>query len=151
MTKILVAIESSDFSNAAIEAVRRQFRSAEVEVSLLHVIDPLVYLPLYEGAARDFSRIDALREENLKQAQAFMDRAAKLLRESGYRVTSSIEEGEPRTTIVDHAERVKSDLVVVGSHGRRGLPRLLLGSVSEYVARHAPCSVEIVRQQPLAA
>jgi nucleotide-binding universal stress UspA family protein len=151
MTRILVAIESSDFSNAAIEAVRRQFRSAEVEVSLLHVIDPLVYLPLYEGAARDFSRIDALREENLKQAQAFMDRAAKLLRESGYRVTSSIEEGEPRTTIVDHAERVKSDLVVVGSHGRRGLPRLLLGSVSEYVARHAPCSVEIVRQQPLAA
>jgi nucleotide-binding universal stress UspA family protein len=151
MTRILVAIESSDFSNAAIEAVRRQFRPAEVELSLLHVIDPLVYLPLYEGAARDFSRIDALREENLKQAQAFMDRAAKLLRESGYRVTSSIEEGEPRTTIVDHAARVKADLVVVGSHGRRGLPRLLLGSVSEYVARHAPCSVEIVRQQLLAA
>jgi nucleotide-binding universal stress UspA family protein len=151
MTRILVAIESSEFSTTVIEALRRQFRSAEPEISLLHVIDPLVFLPLYEGAARDFARIDALRAENLKKAQAFMDEAAKALAGSGYRVTSAIEEGEPRTTIVDYAERVKADLVIVGSHGRRGLPRLLLGSVSEYVARHAPCSVEIVREQPLAA
>jgi nucleotide-binding universal stress UspA family protein len=39
-------------------------------------------------------------------------------------------------------------LIIVGSHGQRGLRRLLLGSVAEFVARHAPCSVEVVRTQP---
>ena len=151
MTKVLLAIESSGFSEAAVDAVRGQFRPDQAEIHLLHVIDPIVYLPLYDGAIRDFDRIDALRQENRKQAQALVDGTAKALREAGYRVTTAVEEGEPRTTIIDSAERAKADLIVVGSHGRRGLPRLLLGSVSEYVARHAPCSVEIIRQLPRAA
>lgn len=151
MSKVLLAIESSDFSMAAVEAVRGQFRPEETEIHLLHVIDPLVYLPLYDGAVRDFDRIEALRVENRKQAEALVEETAKRLRQARYRVNSSIEEGEPRTTIIDCAARVGADLIVLGSHGRRGLPRLLLGSVSEYVARHAHCSVEIVRQAPKAA
>jgi nucleotide-binding universal stress UspA family protein len=47
--------------------------------------------------------------------------------------------------IVDRAAEWHADLIVLGSHGRHGLDRFLIGSVSEYVARHAPCSVEIVR------
>jgi len=151
MNKILLAIENSDFSMAAVKAVRTQLRPEQSEIHLLHVIDPMVYLPLYDGAVRDFDRIEALRAENRKQAQALVDETAKLLRDAGYRVTASVEEGEPRTTIIDCATRIRADLIVLGSHGRRGLPRLLLGSVSEYVARHAPCSVEIVRQRPKAA
>jgi nucleotide-binding universal stress UspA family protein len=151
MSKVLLAIESSDFSTAAVEAVREQFRPEETEIHLLHVIDPMVYLPLYDGAVRDFDRIEALRVENRKQAETLVAETAKRLRDARYRVNASIEEGEPRTTIIDCAARVGADLIVLGSHGRRGLPRLLLGSVSEYVARHAPCSVEIVRQMPKAA
>lgn len=151
MNNIMVAIESDEWVLAAVEAVRRQFRAECSEICLFHVLDPLVFLPLYEGAARDFARIAALRDEGMKKAQALLARAAHLLQESGYRVTSVIEEGEPRTMIVDYAAKVKADLIVVGSHGRRGLPRLLLGSVSEFVARHAPCSVEIIRQLPAAA
>lgn len=151
MRTIVLAVESDELVSAGVEAVRRQFRPQDYQICLLHVIDPLVYLPLYEGAARDFSRIDALRAEGMKKAQGFLERAAKSLQESGFRVSTVIEEGEPRTTIVDYAGRMKADLILVGSHGRRGLPRLLLGSVSEYVARHAPCSVEIIRQQPMAA
>jgi nucleotide-binding universal stress UspA family protein len=151
MTKVLLAIESSDFSVAAVEAVRSQFRADQTEIHLLHVIDPMVYLPLYEGAMRDFDRVEALRNENREQAKQLVERTAKLLRDAGYRVTTTVEEGEPRTTIIDCAERIGAHLIVVGSHGRRGLPRLLLGSVSEYVARHAPCSVEIVRELPRAA
>ena len=147
MSKVLLAIESSDFSTAAIDAVRGQFRPDQTEIHVVHVIDPMVYLPLYDGAVRDFDRIEALRAENQKQAQALVDDTSKLLRDAGYRLTASIEEGEPRTTIIDCAARVKADLIVLGSHGRRGLPRLLLGSVSEYVAHHASCSVEIVRHQ----
>lgn len=151
MTRVLLAIESSDFSSAAVAALRRQFRPEDVEVHLLHVIDPMVYLPLYEGAMQDFDRIEALRSENREKAKELVEHTAKTLRDVGYRVTKTVEEGEPRTTIIDYADRAKCDLIVVGSHGRRGLPRLLLGSVSEYVARHAACSVEIVRELPLVA
>lgn len=145
MTKVLLAVESSGFSAAAIDVLRRQIRPERSEVYLLHVTDPMIYLPLYDGALQNPVQIEHVREENLKEAQEFLGKLAEQLREVGYRVETAIEEGEPRTTIVDYAERVKADLIVIGSHGRRGLPRLLLGSVSEYVARHAGCSVEIVR------
>lgn len=151
MTKVLVAIETADFSTAAVDAVRRQFRPERAEVHLLHVTDPMMYLPLYDGALQNPVQIEHVREEHLKEAQELLERAAERLREIGYRVETAIEEGEPRTTIVDYADLIKADMIVVGSHGRRGLPRLLLGSVSEYVARHAPCSVEIVRPMPRAA
>ena len=151
MTKILLAIEESDFTSTAVDAVRRQFRPEKAEICLLHVTDPAICLPLYDGAVQDFDRIEEFREETMKAAQVFTEQTAKQLRDAGYRVQTAVEEGEPRTAIVDFAERIKADLIVVGSHGRRGLPRILLGSVSEYVARHAPCSVEIVRPVPRAA
>jgi nucleotide-binding universal stress UspA family protein len=151
MITILLGIETSDFSEEAVSAVRRQFRPEQVVIHLLNVIDPMIYLPLYEGAMRDFDRIEALRNENRESAKELVERTAKTLRDAGYQVITAVEEGEPRTTIVDYAKRIKAQLIVVGSHGRRGLPRLLLGSVSEYVTRHAPCSVEIIRELPRAA
>jgi nucleotide-binding universal stress UspA family protein len=60
-------------------------------------------------------------------------------------VHALVEKGDPRAVIVDHAARWNADLIVLGSHGFKGLDRLLIGSVSEAVLRHAPCSVEIVR------
>jgi nucleotide-binding universal stress UspA family protein len=53
--------------------------------------------------------------------------------------------GEPRALILDVAEAWEADLIVVAAHGRRGLDRLLMGSVSEAVATYAPCSVEVIR------
>jgi nucleotide-binding universal stress UspA family protein len=57
----------------------------------------------------------------------------------------AIELGEPRAVILDAAKTWGSDLIVLGSHGRRGMDRFLMGSVSEAVAIHAHCSVEVVR------
>jgi nucleotide-binding universal stress UspA family protein len=53
--------------------------------------------------------------------------------------------GGPRSVIIDEADKWGADLIVVGSHGHRGFERFLLGSVSEGVARHAHCSVEVIR------
>jgi nucleotide-binding universal stress UspA family protein len=58
-----------------------------------------------------------------------------------------VQEGEPRRVILDCADAWRPDLIVVGSRGKNGLDRLLLGSTSEHIARHATCSVEIVRSQ----
>jgi nucleotide-binding universal stress UspA family protein len=53
--------------------------------------------------------------------------------------------GHPKEVILDEAEKWDADLIVVGSHGYRGWQRFLLGSVSQAIASHAPCSVQIVR------
>jgi nucleotide-binding universal stress UspA family protein len=67
------------------------------------------------------------------------------------RVSTEIVRGHPKHAIIDEAEAWDADLIVVGSHGYRGLTKLWLGSVSQAVASHAKCSVEIVRSRDLAA
>jgi nucleotide-binding universal stress UspA family protein len=59
--------------------------------------------------------------------------------------SSQLEIGEPRALIVDGAARLRADLIVMGTHGRRGMARLLIGSVAEHVVRTAPCPVLLVR------
>ena len=63
----------------------------------------------------------------------------------GLKAQGIVEEGDPRSTIIKHATKWGANLIVAGSHGRKGLDRFLMGSVAEFIVRHAPCSVEIVR------
>jgi nucleotide-binding universal stress UspA family protein len=60
-----------------------------------------------------------------------------------------MEVGDVATTICHIAEEVPADVIIVGSHGRTGLKRMLLGSVSEHVVRHAPCPVLVVHERPV--
>lgn len=66
-------------------------------------------------------------------------------RARGVHVELHATEARPREALCDRAEAVGADLIVVGSHGRRGLTRLVLGSVAEATVRHAPCSVLVAR------
>ncbi len=84
-------------------------------------------------------------EAESKTAQALVDRAAEELRRAGLQAQAAVEVGNPKSVIVDTAAQWHADLIVVGAHGRTALERFLIGSVSEAVARHAPCSVEIIR------
>jgi nucleotide-binding universal stress UspA family protein len=84
---------------------------------------------------------NALRE----QAKALVEKTTGKLRASGFIVTPALEEGDPKSKIIDVAKEWKADLIVLGSHGRTGLERFLMGNVADSVARHADCSVEIVR------
>ena len=81
-------------------------------------------------------------------AKEAAEQAAAVLRNSGLEVKTEVTEPQdsPARTILSSAELWQSDLVVMGSHGRRGFDRLVMGSVSESVAMHAHCSVEVVRQ-----
>jgi nucleotide-binding universal stress UspA family protein len=90
--------------------------------------------------------LDAAAES--KQAEILVTKVAEVLRSKGLKVTAAVEHGDPRSKIIDTAKEWHADLIVLGSHGRKGLDRFLMGSVSEAVARHAPCSVQIVRYVP---
>ena len=86
-----------------------------------------------------------LRDVTARGAEALVARAAQQLRDAGFSTSTTVREGEPRRVILDGAAAWDAELIVVGSHGKTGLDRVLLGSVSEHIARHARCSVEIVR------
>ncbi len=141
--KILLAIDDSKYSEAVKQAVVWQFRPEQTEVCVLHVVAPLIIIPYsYVGQVEN---VEAAQQERLKEGKELVKRASQSLSKSGFKVQTVAEEGDPRTEIIDYAAHWNADLILVGSHGRKGLDRFLIGSVSEAVLRHAPCSVEIVR------
>lgn len=73
--------------------------------------------------------------------------ATKKLGRKGLKDESAVRDGHLRAAIVDEARKWRADLIVLGSHGRTGITRLLLGSVAQSVVSHAPCSVEVVRRK----
>jgi nucleotide-binding universal stress UspA family protein len=105
--------------------------------------------PILSCSAEKWAEYDPELEKVWKaqrdQAKALLAKTAGKLRASGFNVMSTLEEGDPKSTIIDVASEWNADLIVLGSHGRKGLDRYLMGSVAESVARHANCSVEIVR------
>jgi nucleotide-binding universal stress UspA family protein len=95
-----------------------------------------------------FEEVEKVARES---TQTFLDATVRKLEgreDDSIIISSEIIEGSPKRVILDEAERWNADLIVVGSHGYGILDRLLLGSVSQALALHAPCSVEIVRSRP---
>jgi nucleotide-binding universal stress UspA family protein len=84
-------------------------------------------------------------KEQFQNAQQTVDRAAAALKAAGFNAKGRVVEAETRSGILDLASEWHADLIVLGSHGRKGLQRFMLGSVAESVARGAYCSVLIVR------
>jgi nucleotide-binding universal stress UspA family protein len=142
--KILLAVDDSKFSEAATEAVIRQARPQDTTVRVLNVEEQPAHLTAGGMAGYDPALDNELKDE-VSEAEQLVSRTADLLRSKGFEVTASAEMGDPKYKIIDVAEEWGADLIVLGSHGRSGLSRFLMGSVSEAVARHAHCSVTIVR------
>lgn len=141
--KILMAVDESEFSKHAAQAVARQFRPTETEVRVLHVLQPAVpSVPPVPQMSADYA---PELEDEVKPAHALVDAIAGELRQNGFQASTAVVVGDTRESIIDRAAEWGADLIVVGSHGHRGIRRLLLGSVAEFVARHAHCSVQIVR------
>jgi nucleotide-binding universal stress UspA family protein len=146
--KILLCIDGSECSDAAVrEVARRQWPDGTV-VRIVFAVDFGIFVgvPLAPVTPANYAEIEealkASAEEALRTAAAAIDKR------NGAHLTIEMDQlvGPPARAILDEAERWGADLVVVGSHGRTMFGRLLLGSVSNAVALHAPCSVEIVRE-----
>jgi len=143
--KILLAVDGSEFSQAATQAIVSQTRPEGVEVLVLRVVEPLIFSIPPQMAPGYAPEQDEIIKEEIRQAQESVNQASQALRSAGITVNTRIVEAEARNGILDIAAKWRPDLIVLGSHGRKGLQRFLLGSVAEFVARHADCSVEIVR------
>ncbi len=147
--KILLAVDGSDCSRAAVDEVARRPWPAKSCVKILSVVE-LPFLPTTETWTLPDDYYNKLEQAGREEAQAAVENAEKRVRESqgaALEISSKIIEGHTLTEILDEAASWEADLIVLGSHGRRGLRRFLLGSVSNAVASHADCSVEIVRRR----
>lgn len=145
--KILLAIDGSRFSEAATQAVIDRMKTANVEVDVLTVVDLMNYFSDERTAEEYVPNITQIRLDRLNRASELVEKIARALRGAGFLVTVGVVEGDPKTEIVASAEEWGADVIGVGSHGRYVFDRALPGSVSEAVARHARCSVEIVRSR----
>lgn len=137
---ILAATDGSESAEAAVREAASLAASQDATLHLVTVVDAMGY-----GVADVRSEIaaDALREE----ARERLEQATAVVEERGVAVEATILDGAPAASITDQADAIGADLVVVGTHGRRGLGRVLLGSVAERVARTAPCSVLVARDE----
>jgi nucleotide-binding universal stress UspA family protein len=143
ISRILLATDLSVASDGASTQAFDLARDLGADLLVLSVIDPT------SGriAGRPGQRIDQLRAGREQAAQGLVTQG----REAGIRVSFLIWEGSPGEAIVDVATSEAVDLVVVGSHGRGSIGRLLIGSVSDHVVRHASCPVLVVRGRAMGA
>jgi len=146
--KARLAIDGSKFSEAATRAVATHFRPDSTEVLVLHVVEPLVFSTPFQMAAGYAPEQAEVLKEELKAAQESVDAASEVLREARFQVSTRVVKAETRMGILDVAAEWHADLIALGSHGRKGVKRFLLGSVAESIARNAPCSVFIARTAP---
>lgn len=102
-------------------------------VHVLHVVD--------ESLRSQFGELTGLGEELEARGQQAVERIERMARTHGVAVETALEEGDPATTISTYADDAGADLIVMGTHGRSGVRRRLIGSVTDRVVREAPCPV----------
>ena len=144
---VLVATDGSPSSIAAAKAAAALLRSAD-HVTLVSVLTevPGDDAGGFEGSVYSAGEQDALWKQELAEAGEELERTAAALTTA--KIDKRIEVGDVAGTICRVAADLHTDVIVVGSHGRGAIERILLGSVSEQVVRHAPCPVLVVRPTP---
>ncbi len=147
--KILLATDGSEFSDRAARSIAERPWPEGTEVGVLSVVELVMgsAQALFEPPYMESEQLEPLREAAMKRAQDAVASAVEILSKTFPKVSESISVllSGPKNVIIDGAEQAGADLIVVGSHGHHGIERFLLGSVSQGVAMHAKCSVEVIR------
>jgi nucleotide-binding universal stress UspA family protein len=143
--RILIAVEDKVFGQALAGFVIDHKWSPETTFKIVHVQEPLCIYRNFDGFSKE--EFDSYEEERKRFGKSLVMSLGTTLRMNfpTAEVEEVVMEGQPKEIILDIATHWHADLIVMGSHGRRGLPRLLLGSISQAVLAHAPCSVAIIR------
>ncbi|MGV3517189.1 universal stress protein [Luteitalea sp.] len=146
---IVVAVDFSDTSDAAWAAACRLAAMTNSDLHLLHVSpDPLAQAWTAEAIGVDFAALARDWREQARVRLAAIEPVAGL---DDARITRVVATGVPHAAIIEYAESVDADLIVVGTHGYGPIKHLLLGSVAERVVRQAACPVMTVPHRSVGA
>lgn len=143
--RILVPVDGSPTSNAGLREAIDIAKGQGASLQLVHVVDYhyLVMTGLEAGAY-----IEDLMQSLTQSGKRILKRGEELARKSGLSATSVLLEspaGPAADAIVRQAKKGKADLIVIGTHGRRGVRRMLMGSDAEQIVRNSPVPVMLVR------
>jgi nucleotide-binding universal stress UspA family protein len=148
--KVLIAIDYSKESDHAAEFGFDIARKFGAEVGLANIVEPVILPPATSadsmiGAPSDGFGIDEVELMNIQKSQSenIVDQTIKKYA-ADLQVTHFNEYGSTTDGIINCAKEFKADLIVIGTHSRTGLDRLLMGSVAEHVVRHSPVPVLVV-------
>ncbi len=149
--KILAAIDFSEITETVLGKAAELAKLTNATLIIMNVVEKEIPILISEGIvvpSIDLDTFEKLYEKLSEKAKEKLEGIAKDI-EKNYKISPEIvvDVGEPFDLILEAAERKNVDLIVVGSHGKKGIERLLIGSVSEKIARKAKCSVLIVRKQ----
>jgi nucleotide-binding universal stress UspA family protein len=144
--RILVATDFAESAERAFEYAVDLAKIHGAELVLLHVY---MDLPAYPEVSA--GQVATIYEEQRRWVDDALDRRARSARASGVLARALVRTGAPAPVIAETAADERVDLVVVGTHGRSGLDRLLVGSVAERVVRTAPCPVLVAKTRTTAA
>ncbi len=161
LTRILVAIDRSAVSRQVFDQALALAKATSAELILLHVLSteesgsPMMSAYFVHSKDRCLhvapQIMQRANEVSSREWETFKQKGLELLRfytkkaiASGVKTEFSQITGHPSSTICDFAQSCHADLIIIGRRGHSGLSEMLLGSVSNYVIHHAPCSVLLV-------
>ena len=138
--KILVAIDGSEPASRALEAAIEEAGAWNAKVHVVYVVESGLFssLPMDNTLEVIYSVLQKEGEEILESARKKADAA-------GISLTTHLRQGHAGSQIVSLAEELGIDLIVLGSYGKSGVDRLLLGSVTDYVVQNSPITTTVVR------
>ena len=148
--RLVIGVDGSSDADAAVQSVATRVWPAGSEARLVATIDEKMATII----ASPLEAVAAWVEDGDDDERAWVGRmvcaAAEKLRAAGLKVSSIVNEGDPKSLLLEEAKNWSADCIFVGARGHGLLERLLIGSVSSAVAAHAHCSVEIVRPRQTA-
>ena len=145
MKRIRRVLHATDFtptSRRALDAAISLAKLSHARLTILFVLAPVVLVP---GQYVDGQTMAALQTRARELSDQQLASLAARARKAGVKTSVLLREGYAADQIVRACRSAKADLVVMGTHGRRGLPKFFLGSVAERVVATAPCAVLTVR------
>src|SRR5437868_7885455 len=146
--KILLATDGTRYADAAAAMLVSLNINDGDEIKIISVVDVAVPLAIdvYGGYLPDTTELEkAARDNAQKVAEGTSKKVNEMFAGKRVAITSDVLFGTPESRIVETAEEMHADLIVIGSHGYKTWERVLLGSVSNSVVHHAHCSVLVVR------
>jgi nucleotide-binding universal stress UspA family protein len=140
--KILLCIDTSKYAKRNVEYASNLAKELNAELSILHVVERGVHAPY---VATPEGSID--HHLYIKEAEKFLNNITKDIKTEGLKISTKVMStyGSAAYTIVEYAKKEKFDLLTLGAMGTSEIKDLLLGSIAHAIARHAPCSVLIIK------
>jgi nucleotide-binding universal stress UspA family protein len=147
LRQILLPTDFSGCANYALPYAAALARAAQARIICVHVVEPVVPTVGYTGLAEPLPIAD-ISDQLEGSAERELPKLAECDECAGLEIEEVIVHGDPAAEIVRVADELQVDLIVISSHGRTGLGRIIFGSTAEAVVRHAVCPVLVVKPPP---